>query len=96
MRFDDPRLSKTQCPILRARATPSGYRITNHDGQTFEFEKYYLRPATYEAAARDAGFPDFRWVDARLARSEQGDSYWDDFMAQAPVTAFTASKRQGA
>ena len=42
------------------------YRITNHDGQTFEFEKYYLRPATYEAAARDAGFPDFRWVSSDI------------------------------
>ena len=27
------------------------YRITNHDGQAFEFENYYLAPATYEAAA---------------------------------------------
>ncbi len=70
------------------------YRITNHDGRSFEFDNYYLEPATYAAAARDAGFPDFRWVDARLAPSEQGDSYWDDFMAHAPLTAFTASKPQ--
>lgn len=63
------------------------YRITNHDGRTFEFENYYLQPTTYEAAARDAGFPDFRWVDARLAPSEQGDSEWDEFMAQAVVGA---------
>ena len=31
-----------------------------------------LQPASCEAAARDAGFPDFRWVDPRLAPSEQG------------------------
>ena len=84
------------CPHPPGEGDAIRYRITNHDGQTFEFENYYLRPTTYEAAARDAGFPDFRWVDARLAGSEQGDSYWDDFMAQAPLTAFTASKRQGA
>ena len=80
------------CPHPPGEGDTIRYRITNHDGQTFEFENYYLKPATYEAAARDAGFPDFRWVDARLAPSEQGDSYWEDFMAHAPLTAFTASR----
>ena len=69
------------------------YRITNHDGQAFEFENYYLSPATYEAAARDAGFDDFRWVDAMLESTELDDPYWDDFMTCAPLTAFSASKR---
>ena len=40
--------------------------MTNHDGQVFAFENYYLAPGTYEAAARFAGFDDFRWVDAML------------------------------
>jgi len=35
------------------------YRIANHDGRTFEFDNYYLKPGTYEAAMRDAGFNDF-------------------------------------
>ena len=68
------------------------YRITNHDGQAFEFENYYLAPATYETAAREAGFDDFRWVDAMLEPTERDDPYWDDFMTCAPLTAFSASK----
>ena len=71
------------------------YRITNHDGRAFEFDNYYLEPATYTAAARDAGFDDFRWVDAQLDPSEHDDPFWEDFMAQAPLTAFTASRRSG-
>ena len=69
------------------------YRMTNHDDQAFEFDNYYLAPATYEAAARDAGFHDFRWIDAALDPSEQDDRYWDDFLTHAPITAFSASKR---
>lgn len=68
------------------------YRITNHSGQAFEFENYYLAPATYEAAARAAGFDDFRWVDAALEPTERGDPYWDDFLTYAPLTAFSASR----
>lgn len=69
------------------------YRITNYSGQAFEFENYYLAPATYEAAIRDAGFIEFRWVDAELEPTERDDAYWDDFLAQAPLTAFTALRR---
>lgn len=83
------------CPHPPRDGDAIRYRITNHDGRTFEFENYYLRPAAYEASARDAGFLDFRWVDARLAPSEQSDSYWDEFMAHAPLTAFTASRPEG-
>ncbi len=69
------------------------YHITNHDGQVFEFDNYYLAPGTYEAAARAAGFDDFRWVNAMLEPSERDDPYWDDFLTHAPLTAFSASKR---
>ena len=69
------------------------YRLTNHDGQVFEFENYYLKPGTYEAAARSAGFDDFHWVDAMLEPTERDDPYWDDFLTHAPLTAFSASKR---
>ena len=68
------------------------YQMTNHDDRSFEFENYYLAPATYEAAARDAGFDDFRWVDAMLEPSERDDPFWDDFMTHAPLIAFTASR----
>lgn len=82
------------CPYPPSEGDTIRYRMTNHDGRTFEFENYYLQPATYAAAARDAGFHDFSWVDARLDPAAQDDSYWDDFMAWAPVTALAASKPQ--
>ncbi|MCY4025194.1 MAG: methyltransferase domain-containing protein [Acidobacteria bacterium] len=68
------------------------YRMTLHDDRVFEFDNYYLTPATYEAAMRAAGFADFRWVDARLEPSEREDPFWRDFFAHAPLTAFTARK----
>ena len=68
------------------------YRITNHDGRMFEFDNYYLQPATYEAAMRDAGFTGFRWVDAMLEPAERDDPFWDAFMAQAPLTGFCATR----
>ena len=81
------------CPHPPREGDPVLWKITNHDGRTFQFENYYLEPATYAAAAFEAGFEDFRWVDAMLEPSEHGDSYWDDFMAQAPLAGLTASRR---
>ena len=81
------------CPHRPREGDAVLWRITNHDGRTFQFDNYYLEPATYTAAAREAGFEDFRWVDAMLEPSEHGDSFWDDFMAQAPLAGFTASRR---
>ena len=81
------------CPHPPREGDPVLWKITNHDGRTFQFENYYLEPTTYAAAALEAGFEDFRWVDAMLEPSEHGDSYWDDFMAQAPLAGFTASRR---
>lgn len=68
------------------------YRITNYDGQIFEFDNFYLKPSTYEAAMCDAGFKDFRWVNAMLDPSEQKNTFWDDFKMQAPLIAFCATK----
>ena len=80
------------CPHPPREGDAVLYRITNHDGRTFDINNYYLEPATYAAAAREAGFEDFRWVDAMIEPSEHGDSYWNDFMAQTPFTGFTASR----
>ena len=96
-RPDDVSLAKYGLERTCARHPPCEgdairYRITNHDDRTFEFDNYYLKPATCEAAMRDAGFNDFRWVDAMLDPAEQGDPFWDDFMAQAPLTAFCATR----
>ncbi len=81
------------CPYPPREGDVIQYRITGHSGDAFEFENYYLAPATYEAAARGAGFDDFRWVDAVLEPTEWDDPYWDDFLTCAPLTAFSASKR---
>ena len=96
-RPDDVSLAKYGLERTCARHPPREgdavrYRITNPDDRTFEFDNYYLRPATYEAAMRDAGFNDFRWVDAMLSPAERNDPFWDDFMALAPLTAFRATR----
>ena len=68
------------------------YRITNPDGQVFEVDNYYLEPATYGSAMRDSGFGEFRWIDAALDPSERQNPIWDEFLAQAPLAAFTATR----
>ena len=94
-----PGVSLVQYGLERTCANPPRegdviqYRITNHDGQMFEFENYYLAPATYEAAARGAGFDNFRWDDAVLEPTERDDPFWDAFLTAAPLTAFSASKQ---
>ena len=81
------------CPDPPGEGDVIRIQMTNHDGRSFEFANYYLSPATYTASARDAALDDFRWVDVLLDPSERGNSYWDDFMDQAPVAALTASRR---
>ena len=68
------------------------YRIANPDGQSFEFDNYYLAPATYELSMRNCGFSDFRWIDATLDPAEPEAAFWDDFLAQKPLVGFTASR----
>ncbi len=96
-RPDDLSLAKYGLERTCARHPPREgdairYRITNHDDRAFEFNNYYLKPATYEAAMRGAGFTDFRWVDAMLDPSERDDPFWRDYMAQAPLTGFCATR----
>lgn len=80
------------CPPRPKEGDVILYAITNEDGLRFEFENYYLEPRTYEQAFRDAGFRDFRWVELALHPSQQDNSFWDDFMASPPITAFAASR----
>lgn len=67
------------------------YWITNPDGRVFEFDNYYLAPATYEQTMRSSGFADVRWIDASLDPNEPKAGLWDDFLAQKPLVGFTAS-----
>jgi SAM-dependent methyltransferase len=77
-------------PLLEGDAIH--YRITNPDRSVFEIDNYYLSPSTYEREMRSSGFHDFNWVDAALDPDEPQPAFWDDFMAQSPLTAFIATK----
>lgn len=68
------------------------YRLTNEDGQQFEFENFFLAPETYQWAFQEAGFADFEWVDLHLAPVQQGNSFWDEFLSNPPLTGLIASK----
>ena len=69
---------------------PILYTVTNQDGRSFHFENFYLKPDTYRIAFGEAGFEDFRWIDIMRDPSERGNSFWDDFTMNPPITAFSA------
>ena len=67
------------------------YRFTNEDGQQFEFNNFFLKPETYQAAFEQAGFVNFRWVTL-LHPSQRDNPFWDDFMSNLPLAGFVAVK----
>ena len=69
------------------------YTIFNADGTRFGFDNYYLTPETHAAAFERAGFLGFRWIDVSLQPSEADYPFWDEFMANPPITAFEAERR---
>ena len=71
---------------------PIRYRMTNADGSSFEFENWYLSPETYAEAFRKAGLRDFRWLGVSLDPEERGNPFWDDFLNDPPVIAFSATR----
>ena len=71
---------------------PIRYRITNDDGAQFEFNNYFLKPQTYDEAFDEVGFRDFRWLGVSLEPGERANPFWDDFLRDPPVIAFTATK----
>ena len=68
------------------------YTITNSDGRGFQFNNYYLSPATYSDAFRAAGFREFRWLDCLLHPAQRGNPFWNAFMTDPPVVPFAASR----
>ena len=68
------------------------YTLTNADGQRFTFDNYYLAPETYADAFRAAGFKEFQWVDVALHPAQRHNPFWDAFMTNPPITAFTAQR----
>ena len=43
-------------------------------------------------AFREAGFQDFRWLGVSLDPAERSNPFWDDFLENPPVIAFTATR----
>lgn len=74
----------------RREGDPIRYTFFNADGTQFQFNNYYLSPATYEAAFREAGFSTFQWVPVTLAPSQQRNRIWYHFMAHPPIMGFVA------
>ena len=68
------------------------YTFLGTDGRPFRFKDYYLSPATYDAAFREAGFRDFRWIPAKLDPARRHDPFWDEFMDSPPAIAFEATR----
>lgn len=71
---------------------PIHYRFTNPDGGQFGFHNFFLQPKTYDDAFREAGFQDFRWLGVSLEPDERSNPFWDDFLANPPVVAYSATK----
>ena len=67
----------------------------NPDGSEMLIENYYLSPATYEAAAAEAGLRNFHWPPLTVSREGLEAfpaGYWDDFFRTPQVTGIEAWK----
>ena len=71
---------------------PIRYTFPTADGDSIGFTNYDHSRGTYEAAFREAGFADFRWVPVALDPSQAGDTFWDDFMRSPPIIGFSAER----
>ena len=80
------------CPFPPKEGDAIVYAIVNPDGSRFEFKNFYLSPETYRRAFESTGFRDFQWVDLSLSPGERDNPFWDDFMTNPPIVAFSASR----
>ena len=80
------------CPRRPKEGDAILYTVTNEDGQQFQFENFYLEPRTYRNAFRAAGFREFRWVDLSIDPDQRDNPYWDGFIKNPPILAFSATK----
>ena len=71
---------------------PIRYRFVNPDGRQFGFHNFFLKPDTYRDAFRESGFRDFRWLGVSLEPGERDNPFWDDFLDNPPVVAYSATK----
>lgn len=77
-------------PLTEGDAVP--YTLTNEDGQTFSFTNFFFKSETYQDAFRAAGFREFEWVPVAVHPSQRTDPFWNDFLRDPPLIAFSALK----
>ena len=67
--------------------------MTNPDGTSFEFDNYWLAPATYEQGFAEVGLTRFTWVDciARPAPDGAIAPLWRAFLRDCPITGLEAT-----
>ena len=80
------------CPPRPREGDAILYTVTNEDGQQFQFENFYLSPRTYRDAFHAAGFREFRWVDLSIHPDQRDNPYWDGFIKNPPILAFSATR----
>ena len=85
-------IEKTGPLSAPAEGDPIHYRFTNPDGRQFEFHNLFLKPETYHDAFEECGFRDFRWLGVSLEPDERTNPFWNDFLDNPPVIAYTATK----
>ncbi|MGD1895095.1 MAG: class I SAM-dependent methyltransferase [Cyclobacteriaceae bacterium] len=78
---------------FRREGTAIKYTFYNSDGGQFQFNNYYFHPNTYEEAFAAAGFTNFQWRSVSLDPAQQGNRFWDHFLAHPPIIGFSAQKK---
>ncbi|MEM6317390.1 MAG: class I SAM-dependent methyltransferase [Bacteroidota bacterium] len=82
-----------EAPLDRKEGDAIRYTFYNADGTVFQFNNFYLHPATYDEAFLEAGFKSFRWVPPQLDPTQRAQAaYWDDFLRDKPLIGFIAEK----
>jgi len=67
------------------------YTFAKPDGSTFGFDNFWLAPETYERVFAEAGFKDFRFVDATADPAAGGD--WSGLLRDCPITGLEARRQ---
>jgi SAM-dependent methyltransferase len=86
--------TKTASP-LRAEGNAITYTFHASDGGTFQFDNYYLHPATIAGVFSEVGFGRFAWEGPWLAPGAEAQfapGYWTDFLADPPVIGVMAER----
>lgn len=91
--FQGEKLAKYGFRKSMERAEEGSKVVYRVEGMTDPIVNYYLKPETYEAAFKEAGFTSFEWVRVQLDPKHAGDPYWEEFFeGEPPFIAMVAVK----